>query len=296
MVLIDRSSRAFLVILVAALGCGCGSSNWVADKLVNGWTRPFPAGSRTPADYNVPYRDVVLRTSDGVRLQAWYIPHPDSRGRTLIICHGLGDHRLGALGIGLALRKQGPFNVLVYDMRRHGQSDKTHFTYGYHERKDVAAAVAYLEKTVKPRPKIGIIGWSAGGAVAMMSAADEPKIKAVVAINTFAELREEIQRRKPGSLPSLVMQGGIRKAESLANFKVAEVSPLKAAARIKAPLFLIAGDRDRTIDPRCTLRMARAADPDRMTMWILRGYGHADWWRHPEFNTRVTRFFRKALD
>jgi hypothetical protein len=49
---------------------------------------PGALGSATPADYRLSYQDVALRTGDGVRLSAWYIP--SRNGAAVVLLPGAG--------------------------------------------------------------------------------------------------------------------------------------------------------------------------------------------------------------
>ena len=90
-----------------------------------------------------------------------------------------------------------------------------------------------------------VIGSSLGAAVALQAAAEDDRIKAVVAAESFSDL-ETIARERA---PTFLTNGSIRKAFAIAEaqgkFVVADVSPVRAAARIHAPVLLLHGAVDR---------------------------------------------------
>ena len=124
---------------------------------------PESAIKTTPAAAGIPYEEVALVASDGVRLTGWYMPLADARG-TVLFCHGnagnisyLLDVAAGAHALGLG--------CLLFDYRGYGQSDGVPSEEGTY--RDAAAAWDYLvaEAGVPPE-RIVVIGRSLGGPIA----------------------------------------------------------------------------------------------------------------------------------
>lgn len=69
-------------------------------------------------------------------------------------------------------------NVLLFDLRAHGRSEGKIISFGYLERQDVLGAVGFLHS--RGIRRIGLLGFSLGGIVAMLSAAVCNDIAAVV--------------------------------------------------------------------------------------------------------------------
>ena len=102
--------------------------------------------------------------------------------------------------------------------------------------------------TVKPGPVI-LIGSSLGGAVALQTAAIDPRITAVVAAEVFSDFRTVATERAPFVFTPAMIGKAFRLAEAQAQFKVDEVSPAKAAAKITVPVLLIHGEADTDTPP-----------------------------------------------
>jgi uncharacterized protein len=66
---------------------------------------PGPLGSATPARYGLAYHDVALRTADGVRLSAWYIP--SRNGAAVVLLPGSGSTRSAVLAQAEVLARHG---------------------------------------------------------------------------------------------------------------------------------------------------------------------------------------------
>lgn len=128
----------------------------------------------TPADLGIYYEDVYFNTSDGVRLNGWYVPYPGSN-RTVLFCHG----NAGNMGsrtelVGMLGRME--LNVFVFDYRGFGSSGGEPSEEGTY--RDAEAALDYLvsEKNCSYGNVI-IYGFSMGGAVGIHLAAEhEPAL------------------------------------------------------------------------------------------------------------------------
>lgn len=122
----------------------------------------------SPKDYRLPYEDVALTTSDGVRLAAWFVPAEHSRG-TLLYAHGNAgniSHRLDSIRLFHDLG----LSVFIFDYRGYGRSSGKPDEAGTY--RDAEAAWQHLaaQRGIKPE-HIVVFGESLGGAVAAHVAA-----------------------------------------------------------------------------------------------------------------------------
>ena len=145
----------------------------------------------TPADLGLEYEDVRFTTDDGVTLAGWLIPAARETRTVVIVLHGFGGHRLPELEAFVPWLQE-RHNVLQFDFRGHGASGAGTVTLGSHERRDVAAAVRFVEsRGLGPAALFGI---SMGASTAIVAAPDVP-VAAVVADAPFAELHHPVGNR-----------------------------------------------------------------------------------------------------
>ena len=116
------------------------------------------------------------------------------------------------------------FDVIAYDSRAHGDSEGSTCTYGYFEKDDLRRIVDLIER----RP-IVLIGNSLGAAVAIQAAAGDTRIAAVVAAETFSDLRTVAIERAPWVLTDDMIARAFQLAEQSGRFEVDAVSPERAA-------------------------------------------------------------------
>jgi pimeloyl-ACP methyl ester carboxylesterase len=126
------------------------------------------------------YQSVVLyNEQDDIHLSGWYLP--SANRAAVILLHGYGSNRLEMLARANVLAAHG-YGVLLYDLRGHGESEGDKRAFGWQDVNDVNAAVKFLESQKDVLPgKIGILGFSIGGQIALRAAAENEQIMAIVA-------------------------------------------------------------------------------------------------------------------
>ena len=203
----------------------------------------------------------------GVTLKGWRCSAAASARGTVIYLHGIADNRGSATGIIPRFLARG-FDVVAYDSRAHGESDGDACTYGFFEKQDLLRVL----DTIGDGP-IVLIGASLGGAVALQEAADDSRVGAVVAAETFSDLRTVATERAPGFFTKGTVARAFERSEAEAHFQVDAVSPRLAAARIAAPVLLIHGADDVETPPAHSQRVfAALKGPKRLI--LVPGAGH----------------------
>jgi fermentation-respiration switch protein FrsA (DUF1100 family) len=131
---------------------------------------------RTPADIGADYRDVSIRTSDGVVLHGWFLPGDSDR--VLLFFHGNAgniSHRLESIRQFLQLG----LSVLIIDYRGYGQSEGRTTEQGIY--RDADAAWRYLtEFNNTPEGHIVLFGRSMGASAAACLAARHRPLALIV--------------------------------------------------------------------------------------------------------------------
>ena len=241
--------------------------------------------------------DFNVRAPDGIELRGWTIRPPSPNGDWVFLFHGVSDNRTGVLGQAEFLLRHG-YSVVMLDSRAHGGSGGDMATYGWRERYDVVAAVNSLYSVQKLR-HLYALGVSMGAAIALQSAAVEPRIEGVVAEDPFANLREVSYDYAGLHISPLLGKTLFRPASIFAmralakagGFDPDDVSPEKAVAARAFPVFLICGTRDTTIPCRHAEKIYRAARGPKY-LWVVKGAKHASALGHAptEYENEVISF------
>jgi len=119
-----------------------------------------------PAPTGLGAREVEIESGSGTTLAGWWMPLESGRA-TVVLLHPLHGDRRAMLGRARLLRAAG-YELLLVDLQAHGESLGTHTTAGWLERLDVRAAVEFVRRE-RPQARIGIIGWSLGGAATVLA-------------------------------------------------------------------------------------------------------------------------------
>ena len=202
-----------------------------------------------------------------VRLAGWLIPARSPRRGTVVYLHGVADNRGSALTATRRFPDRG-FDVVAYDSRAHGESGGDFCTYGFNEKRDLRRVLDQIESG-----PVVVIGSSLGAAVGLQAAAEDPRISAVVAAESFCDLKTVATERAPWFFTDGAIRRSFALAERIGHFRVEEVSPVAAASRIHVPVFLIHGADDRETYPEHSRRIFDAlGGPKRLL--ILEGAGH----------------------
>jgi uncharacterized protein len=267
--------------------------------------------------------DFDVHAPDGALLRGWKVRPKNPNENWVLLFHGVADNRVGVLGQSEFLLRAG-YSVVMMDARAHGDSGGSIATYGWLERNDTRAIIDALLATERDRflfslaserhlpgaalpnpPSFHIfaLGESMGAGIVLQSAAADPRIEAVVAEASFANLREAAYdyaglRKYPWLGKTLFAPGTwtlLYRDEKLAGFPVAEVSPVKAVASRAFPVLLICDEQDVALPCRHS-EMIYAAARGRKELWVVPRAFHtaALGFQPEEFRRRVLAFFTTA--
>ncbi|HZP84042.1 MAG TPA: alpha/beta hydrolase [Chthonomonadaceae bacterium] len=285
-------------VLLAGAGLALGS-------LVYAWTATHPRRKRLwqhPSDFGLPCEKVHFRAADGLRLSGWLIPAPaeNDREAVIVVCHGYPYNRCEMLPHARFLHEAG-FTVLLFDFRAMGESEGDLSTIGHEEVQDLLGALDYLTRRQDTAHlPVGALGHSLGGAVAIMAAARDERVRAVVAEASYPTLQHALDARCRaflGPLGPVVAHSTRYWASRWFPVKPGEVAPIAEIRQIgPRAVMIIQGQRDLQVRWKDAVEMYAAAQEPR-ELWLLRKSGHARCLRDApdEYARRVTAFFTAHL-
>jgi ABC-2 type transport system ATP-binding protein len=244
-----------------------------------------------PADVGLDVEDVTVLTDDGLRLAAWLRRGSGEAG--VVLLHGYPADKADMLPMAAALAPR--FTTLLLDQRYFGASEGRVTTLGHRERRDLSRAIDLLE--ARGVRRIGVFGFSYGGAVALLGAADDARIQAVAAYAPFADLAA-LAHDLYGWLWLLrhpFVQLTRLWSRVFLGADITRPAPVDAAARLTVPVWLVASRGDEQIAVHHAERLAAvlAANPRAEVDLTLEG-GHNT--LPADFGRRLARFFERHLD
>jgi dipeptidyl aminopeptidase/acylaminoacyl peptidase len=288
--------------LIAAAGCAavaaayaglCGAVALRFTPLRRQLPAPGPAGF-TAEPVQFPSRD------GRARIDAWYLRAPAARGAVIFV-HGMsgcrGDElKTPTFALAQQLAASG-LSVLMIDLCGHGTSSRARMTYGELERFDVLGAVDWLRSCGYAHARIGVLGASMGAATALMAAADEPGIAAVVADSPFADFRLMVERqfRRLSGLPEFFLPGALAIVRLLTGVNLRRVRPIERARALAGrPVLVVHSEGDRFIRVDDARAIAATIGAE---LWTTATEGHIGSYRAAPggYAARIVGFFCRSL-
>jgi len=232
----------------------------------------------TPADAGLAFEDVFFRTGDGVRLHAWWVPHPRAIATWLWFHGNAGNisHRLENL---VLLQEAVPVSVFLFDYREYGRSEGRISKAGTFLDAEAAFQAAAASAAASALPLI-LFGRSLGTTLAVHVAARQ-RCAGCVLEAAFTSSADVMRLYFPFLPPP---PPGTPTYDSLA-----------LIASVRCPILFLHGEWDEVIPLEMARRLFTAA-PAPKAFEVIPGAGHNDTYiigGQAYFET-LARFVREA--
>jgi RND superfamily putative drug exporter len=259
----------------------------------------------TPLVLDLPAEEIAFPAHHGEYLvRGLYIARPEAT-TTILISPGYRRTLADVLGMCKHLWAAG-HNVLAFEYYGHGTAVGTIVRLGYREVNDFLGAVSYARQRA-PHTRIGVLGYSMGGAVSIMGSARTPEVEAVVADSAFASQWSAVEMavRRTLHLPSNRFKLAMKLLRQItdgilawrAGYHFHQVEPQREIARLSPrPVLLIHGLDDTIVPPDDAVQLYQAAGKPR-ALWQLAAAEHIKaYFTDPSaYVTRITAFFDRYL-
>lgn len=240
--------------------------------------RPDPPKNTPYLDeFPFPVEEIEFTARDRTPLAGWLLAAAPPRGEqpsskpapTVILLHGYGGTRDVMLPYAAFLSNAG-FHVFFFDARGVGHSARVDVSFGGREQSDVLGALDYL----KTRPevdqaRIAILGLELGGSAAIMAAAEDSRVAAVVAEAPYASLEIALQDalERIVAVPAPLRPLTTMLVKRRITTDIDDGAPLAAVAKLGGRPLLVIQDAERAEQAEAIY--AAAKEPK--TLWIARG-------------------------
>lgn len=222
-------------------------------------------------------QEVTIRSPLGYDLFGIYLPQPGSN-RTVVIAHGITYTLFGSVKYVNLFRSRG-FNVLLYDHRNHGRSGGRWSTFGFYEKHDMSAWIAWVRERLGNDGQVGILGESFGAATAIQCAAETPDLAFIISDCCFSDLTDllayhlDLDYHLP-SWPVLPVASFCSKL--LTGMAFDNISPVREMGRIEIPCLFTHGQDDKFTPSWMSESLFAAKIHGMRALYLAPGADHAE--------------------
>ena len=219
--------------------------------------------------------DYVVNGSEGYELHVEYLKNPEPTTKYMILSHGYTDNRIGSLKYVKMYLDLG-FHCIVYDLRGHGENEKTYTTYGVREAKDLVCLIDDTRSRYPDLSVLGLHGESLGAATTVTCLKYKPQVDFAVADCGFSDIENVLREgyrnaHVPTGLVDLAdVTGKIRY-----HYSIKEMRPIDSLDENTVPILFLHGAEDRFILPKNSEDMA-ARTKGYWEFYTIPGAGHAE--------------------
>lgn len=261
------------------------------------------AATRDPCPPELGAADSATLGVGPTALSGW-VAEPASPARgTVVLLHGVRLDKRSMLPSARSHLDAG-YRVVLLDLRGHGGSSGGYLTYGVDDAHDVSGALDALEARGVRLGPVGVHGFSYGAATALELSARDPRVRAVVAVSSFASLRSVTRDYVRWQLPALApavpdvwLDSAVDLGALWAGFDADAAAPAQAAARTRAAVLVVHGSDDPQVSPDNARAIAQAC-AGRAELRLLSGETHASILADAKGEVRqaATRWFDRHLE
>ncbi len=300
---VPRIRRAGIAAALAAAPFALAYRFALIYRMRAGFPTPRPP-QRSPADLGLAFEEIVVPSRDGLTLPGWFVPAPGgAAGPGVAVVHGWESARDRLLPIVQFLHAAG-FHCLAVDVRGHGANvaETLPITAG-----EFGADALAAWQALDARPEVSggaILGHSMGAIGAILAAAAEPRIAAIVATSAPADpwrLTRQTFRLARLPFPDVIAYPlawlTTRVYLRPRGHVVADISASEALRRISAPVLLVHGTEDAVVPVAHLgrlLRVTESAGHPAETLVIESGQ-HSWLYEFPEYRRTVAGFLARVL-
>lgn len=271
-----------LILVVLSLGVNIGLKETVMSKRKESRQMLEELWSRFGTDYrnyqNIPVEEVIIKSYDGLKLKGYFHRVYKDSKKVVIMNHGYTANHYIDYQFTDIFFEEG-YNVLLIDMRSHGESEGKVASYGYNESKDIGSWVRWIKDKIGEDAYIGLHGQSMGAATVMLYGATHPNdIKFVIEDCGFTSAREAIkfQFRKV-KIPFWPLYDLIRvKVKRKYKFDFNNISPEDAIVKSDIPVLFIHGDNDKVVPTWMGKALYNEKNGEMDRLYLVQGAGHME--------------------
>ncbi|MFC4402613.1 alpha/beta hydrolase [Gracilibacillus xinjiangensis] len=251
---------------------------------------------------HVPTSSLSITSDDKLKLKLHanlYLQNEQNQ-KWAIVVHGYGSKAADMVRWARGFYEKG-FNVLVPDLRGHGESEGDYIGMGWHDRMDL---MLWIDEIIKKNPNanIALYGISMGGAAVMMVSGENlpANVKVIVEDCGYSSVDEifEYQLADLFKLPKFPVINAANTITKLkAGFDLNKASAEEKVKQSKVPILFIHGEGDRFVPFEMIDKVYNAANVEKEKLIIPKaGHGESVQVNPDLYWTTIWNFVDKYMD
>ncbi|MCH7321140.1 alpha/beta hydrolase [Solibacillus sp. MA9] len=217
-----------------------------------------------------PKEILSIESPNGYMIRGIFLKPLETKN-TVIICHGVTENKINSMRYARMFEHLG-FNAVVYDHRRHGESEGKTTSYGHYEKFDLQAVVDKVREEIGPDGILGIHGESMGAATTLLyagSIADDADFYiSDCAFSNFPALLKEIFENTVKIDAKYTISFADFFMRIRDGYSVKEIMPVDAVKHIEKPVLFIHSTPDDFIPSRMAEELYEAKpEPKRLKLF-----------------------------
>lgn len=246
-----------------------------------------------------PMRDCYIRSRDGLRLHAGYLPAENAE-RIVLLSHGYKGSGFGDFAYTAQFLHENRCDLLFIDQRCCGESEGKYITFGAKEQQDVQDWTWYLAKRNKNRLPVYLYGESMGAAsVLMASGSTLPReVKGLIADCGFRSMKGQIQDMAANwfhlKWTGLLLFRLELFCRTFAGFRMKEADTAEAMKKNRHPVLFFHGMKDTYVLPENTVHNYSLCCAPKELVLVPEARHLCSAYEAPElYRKKLLEFFRK---
>ena len=225
----------------------------------------------------IPKEDIYIKSYDSLKLHGYYVPSFNKKSNNLaIIVHGYQSKATDMIIIGKMYTEYG-FQVMLLDLRGHGESEGDFTSFGYYEKYDLKRWINFAVRTYGSDINILVHGVSMGAATAMMTTGlDIPKnVKFLLLDSGFTQVKKTFTNTRRSKGLKIFYPGLNFVTYSKHKFIFDQIKPIKEMKKNTIPFLIVQGEKDMAVPISMANQLYSVSPANQKDILIVKDSKHA---------------------
>ena len=281
----SKKNRVFLIILAVCIALALALAAfvfWLPSFVMTGERQTLEEAFQWQTEHydtafyeDLEKVDYTVSGFEDYMLHVELLKNPASAGKYIILSHGYSDNRIGSLKYVPVYLNLG-YHCIIYDLRGHGENERTFTTYGIREAQDLMKLIEDTRTRYDDLIVLGLHGESFGAATTITALKYKPDVAFAVADCGFSDIENVLKTGyRSAHLPEAIFDLADSGARIRYHYSLKDMRPVDSLDDNTIPILFIHGEEDSFILPKNSMDMAERTK-GKYQLHLGPGAGHAE--------------------